>query len=165
MFTPDQAEVRRFFCGAWRKRGEGLPVTPLELLAADWMARHPEYHQVLGDEAAAVAFQYSPDSGHENPFLHLSLHLSIQEQVSIDHPRGIRAAWQALLARTGSDHEAAHALIECLAEAIWRSQRGNLPIDELAYRRAIAETAGLAQPEADVSPDPRPDNRPDYRPR
>ena len=160
MFTPDQAQVRRFLCGAWRKRGEGLPMTPLELLAADWMARHPEYHRVLGDEEAAVAFQYSPDSGHENPFLHLSLHLSIQEQISIDQPRGIRAAWQALLTRTGSEHDAAHALIDCLAQAIWRSQRANLPIDELAYRRAIAEAAGLPLPEADFNPDLRPDYRP-----
>ncbi len=135
-------------------------MTPLELLAADWMARHPEYHRVLGDEEAAVAFQYSPDSGHENPFLHLSLHLSIQEQISIDQPRGIRAAWQALLTRTGSEHDAAHALIDCLAQAIWRSQRANLPIDELAYRRAIAEAAGLPLPEADFNPDLRPDYRP-----
>ena len=109
---------------------------------------------------AAVAFQYSPDSGHENPFLHLSLHLSIQEQISIDQPRGIRAAWQALLTRTGSEHDAAHALIDCLAQAIWRSQRANLPIDELAYRRAIAEAAGLPLPEADFNPDLRPDYRP-----
>lgn len=135
-------------------------MTPLELLAADWMARHPEYHRVLGDEEAAVAFQYSPDSGHENPFLHLSLHLSIQEQISIDQPRGIRAAWQALLTRTGSEHDAAHALIDCLAQAIWRSQRANLPIDELAYRRAIAEAAGLPLPEAGFNPDLRPDYRP-----
>lgn len=135
-------------------------MTPLELLAADWMARHPEYHRVLDDEEAAVAFQYSPDSGHENPFLHLSLHLSIQEQISIDQPRGIRAAWQALLTRTGSEHDAAHALIDCLAQAIWRSQRANLPIDELAYRRAIAEAAGLPLPEADFNPDLRPDYRP-----
>ena len=161
MFTPDQADVRRFFCGAWRKRGDGLPATPLETLAADWIARHPEYHGVLADEEAAVAFQYTPESGHENPFLHLSLHLSVQEQVSIDQPRGIRAAWQALLARTGSEHEAAHALIECLAQAIWQSQRGNRPIDELAYRRALAEVAGLPPPDADFVPG----TRPDYRPR
>ena len=155
MFTPDQSQVRRFFCSAWHKRGEGLPLTPLETLAADWIARHPEYHGVLADEEEAVAFQYTPESGHENPFLHLSLHLSIQEQVSIDQPRGIRAAWQALRARTGSDHEAAHALIDCLAEAIWQSQRSGRPIDEHAYRCAIAAAAGL----------PPPIPIPDYRPR
>ena len=153
MFAPDQRQVRQFFCSAWRKRTEGLPLTPLETLAADWIARHPEYHDVLANEDEAVAFQYTPESGHENPFLHLSLHLSIQEQVDIDQPRGIRAAWQALLARTGSEHEASHALIECLAHAIWQSQRSGQPIDEQAYRRAIAEAAGLPPP------------APDYRPR
>lgn len=161
MFTPDQAQVRRFFCSAWRKRADRLPATTLEMLAADWVARHPEYHDVLADEEAAVAFRYSADSGHENPFLHLSLHLSIQEQIGIDQPRGIRDAWEALRVRTGSEHEAAHALIECLAEAIWQSQRSQRPIDELAYRRAIAATAGLPAPEAAFVPE----TRPDYRPR
>ena len=96
-------------------------------------------------------------AGHGHGFAHAS----IQEQVSTDQPRGILAAWQAQLARTGSEHEAAHALIECLAQAIWQSQRSGRPIDELAYRRALAEAAGLPPPEADFAPG----TRPDYRPR
>ena len=152
MFDPDQSQVRRFFCSAWRKRGEGLPLTPLETLAADWMTRHPEYHGVLADEEEAVAFQYTPESGHENPFLHLALHLSIQEQVDIDQPRGIRAAWQALLARTGSEHDASHVLSECLAQVIWQAQRSGQAIDEQAYRRAIAAAAGLPPPPPDFRP-------------
>lgn len=146
MFSPDQSQVRRFFCSAWRKQRESLPLTPLEALAADWIGRHPEYHDDLFDEERAVAFQYNPESGRENPFLHLSLHLSIQEQLGIDQPPGIRAAWQAIVARTGSEHDAAHALIECLAEAIWQAQRQAAPIDERAYRQAIARAAGLPPP-------------------
>ncbi len=144
MFDPSPAEVRRFFCAAWRKRRNDLPLTPLEALAADWIGRHPEYHGDFDDAERAVAASYPPEAGRTNPFLHLSLHLSIAEQIGIDQPKGIRLAWQTLAARTGSEHEAAHALIECLAETIWQAQRSGAPIDEQAYGRAIARAAGLA---------------------
>ena len=43
-----------------------------------------------------------------NPFLHLSLHLAIEEQLSIDQPPGIRASFEALAEKRG-EHDAKHA--------------------------------------------------------
>ncbi|HSC00015.1 MAG TPA: DUF1841 family protein, partial [Burkholderiaceae bacterium] len=123
MFQPNQHDVRRFFCGAWRKQREGVPMTALEALAASWIGEHPEYHGELDDEAKALAAQYSVDAGRTNPFLHLSMHLSISEQCSIDQPAGIRAAVEALARRLGSLHDAHHEAMECLGEMIWQSQR------------------------------------------
>jgi hypothetical protein len=143
MFDPNPADVRRFFCEAWRKRRDDLSLTPLEALAADWIGRHPEYHDDFADAERAVAAFYPPEAGRTNPFLHLSLHLSIAEQVGIDQPKGIRRAWQTLAARTGSEHEAAHVLIECLAETLWEAQRHGRPLDQQAYTRMIARAAGL----------------------
>ena len=77
----------------------------------------------MGDEQAALAADYSVEGGRANPFLHLSMHLSISEQCSIDQPSGIRGAVEALAARLGSLHEAHHQAMECLGEMIWRSQR------------------------------------------
>ncbi len=143
MFDPNPAQVRRFFCDAWRKHRENLPQTPIETMAADWIARPPEYQSDFADADRAVEAVYPPEAGRTNPFLHLSLHLSIAEQVAIDQPPGIRDAWQAIAARTGSDHDAAHALIDCLAETLWQAQRHGRPLDQAAYRRAIAAAAGL----------------------
>ena len=96
MFQPTQHDVRGFFVDARRKRGDGLPLTPLETIAADWIEAHPEYRADLADADSARAATYSGEDGRENPFLHLSMHLSISEQVSIDqprrHPRGVRVA-------------------------------------------------------------------------
>ena len=92
MFAPSQEQVRRFFCEAWSKHKSSMPLTPLEAQAVDWMVLHPEYHDDLSDVDAAIARQYSVEGGQTNPFLHLSMHLSITEQVSIDKPRGIKAA-------------------------------------------------------------------------
>jgi hypothetical protein len=141
MFTPSQHEVRRFFCEARRKDVAGEPLTPLEAMACDWIADHPEYHADLADAEAAVAASYSVEDGRTNPFLHLSMHLSITEQVSVDQPRGIKQAFELLAARRGSAHEAHHEMMECLGEMIWASQRNGLPPDGEAYIDCVRRRA------------------------
>jgi Domain of unknown function (DUF1841) len=133
MFQPSQLDVRRFFCEAYRKQAEGLPLTPIETLAAQWALEHPEYHGDLSDLQAALAAQFDVDDARTNPFLHLSMHLAIVEQCSIDQPRGIRAAVERLAARRGSLHEAHHEVMECLGRMLWTSQRAGLPPDGQAY--------------------------------
>ena len=141
MFTPSQHDVRRFFCQTWRKRRDGLPLTPLEMMASDWVAQHPEYDADLSDEAAALSASYTVEEGRTNPFLHLSMHLSITEQVSIDQPPGIRQAFELLAARRASVHDAQHEVMECLGEMVWQSQRSGLPPDGEAYIEAVRRRA------------------------
>ena len=141
MFQPSQNDVRRFFCGAYRRQRAGEPVTAMDALAARWIAEHPEYHAELADEAAALAGVYTVEDGRTNPFLHLSMHLSIDEQCSIDQPTGIRQAVQLLAARRSSLHEAHHEVMDCLGEMIWASQRSGLPPDGLAYLEAVRRRA------------------------
>jgi len=133
MFAPSQNDVRRFFCDAFRKSREGGVMTPLETVAADWIAEHPEYHGDLADVGAALAAVFDVESGRINPFLHLSMHLSISEQISIDQPRGIKQAFDLLAAKRGSAHEAHHEVMECLGEMMWQSQRSGLPPDGQKY--------------------------------
>jgi hypothetical protein len=142
MFNPSRDDVRRFFCDARRKQRGALPLTPLEAIAADWIARHPEYHAMLDDPARALQAEFPPDVGRENPFLHLSLHLSLVEQVQIDQPPGIRDAWQALLRVTGDEHEAAHRAIDALAETVWEAQRDRSPPSNERYLERLRRAAG-----------------------
>ena len=142
MFAPSQHDVRRFFCATAAKLREGRPLTALEALAAQWIDAHPEYAADLADVDAALAASYTVDAGRTNPFLHLAMHLSISEQLSIDQPPGIRQAFELLAARRGSAHAAQHEVMECLGEMMWASQRSGLPPDGDAYidcvrRRAI----------------------------
>ena len=141
MFQPSQHDVRIFFCGTWRRQRDGLPLTPLEAQAARWIDEHPEYHADLADEAAALAALYTVEDGRTNPFLHLSMHLSILEQTGIDQPTGIRQAVELLAARRGSLHDAHHEVMECLGEMIWASQRSGLPPDGQAYIEAVRRRA------------------------
>ena len=141
MFAPSQHDVRRFFCEVAARRRGGAPLTPLEALAADWVAQHPEYDADLADPDAALVRDYRVEDGRTNPFLHLSMHVSISEQVSIDQPRGIRQALELLAARLGSVHDAQHAAMDCLGEMLWASQRSGLPPDGDAYLDCVRRRA------------------------
>jgi hypothetical protein len=141
MFTPSQHDVRRFFCETHRKHHANEILTPLEAIARDWIMQHPEYAEELSDTEAALAADYSVESGKTNPFLHLAMHLSIAEQISIDQPPGIRMAAQQLARRIDSEHEAHHQIMECLGEMIWTSQRNGLPPDGQAYIDCVQRAA------------------------
>ena len=141
MFQPNQHDVRRFFCGTWRKQRQAAPLTAIETLAGLWIGEHPEYAADLDNEPAALAADYSVDAGRTNPFLHLSMHLSISEQCSIDQPSGIRAAVEALAERLGSLHDAHHEVMECLGDMIWRSQRSGQSPDGDAYVECVRRRA------------------------
>jgi Domain of unknown function (DUF1841) len=141
VFAPSQADVRRFFCETRRKQRSAAPLTPLEAIAADWIAAHPEYHADLEDVDAALATAFDVRSGRTNPFLHLSMHLSISEQVGIDQPRGIKQAVELLAAKRGSAHDAHHEVMECLGEMIWQSQRSGLPPDGEHYIECVRRRA------------------------
>ncbi len=137
LFDPSRDQVRQFFCETWRKHREKLPLSPLESIALDWALQHPEYHGELESAERAVAADYSIEAGQSNPFLHLSMHLAIAEQLQIDQPPGIRAAYDALVRRLDSPHEAAHRIMDCLGETIWRAQRNGTPPDGDAYLDCI----------------------------
>ena len=141
MFNPSQADVRRFFCAAHAKAGAQQPMEAIETLAGLWIAEHPEFHADLQDVDAALARNYDETPEHTNPFLHLSMHLSISEQCSIDQPRGIRQAVELLSRRLDSLHDAHHAAMECLGEMLWESQRSGHPPDGDAYIASVQRRA------------------------
>jgi hypothetical protein len=141
MFTPSQADVRKFFCSVYAKQRSGQPMDALETLASQWIAEHPEYHGDFADEAGALAAMGEVMEGRTNPFLHVSMHLSISEQCSIDQPRGIRQAVELLAARRNSLHEAHHEAMECLGRMIWESQRAARPPDGAAYIDCVQRRA------------------------
>lgn len=141
MFTPSQADVRRFFCSVHAKSLASQPLEAIETIASQWIGEHPEYHSDLMNAEAALEKVYGVEGGNTNPFLHLSMHLSISEQCSIDQPRGIRQAVELLTARRQSLHDAHHEAMECLGRMVWESQRSGRPPDGAAYIECVQRQA------------------------
>ena len=140
MFNPSREQVRQFFCETWAKHRAHAVLTPLEAIALDWIRQQPEYHTDLESPEALTA-HYQVEQGKTNPFLHLSMHLAISEQVSIDQPPGIRGAVEALTRRLDSPHDAHHQVMECLGEMLWNAQRNGLPPDGAAYIENVRRRA------------------------
>ena len=138
MFAPSRDEARRFLVDAWRKYRASEPLSGLEQTAAQLIAMHPEYHAVLEAPERHLDRDYLPEQGDVNPFLHLSLHLAVAEQLAIDQPPGIAAHFARLREAHGDAHEALHAIVECLGEAIWQAQRTGSGPDAALYLDCLA---------------------------
>lgn len=141
MFSPSQADVRRFFCSVYAKARAGSALEAIETIASQWMDEHPEYAQDFADVDAALASMGEVQEGRTNPFLHLSMHLSISEQCSIDQPRGIRQAVELLTHKRDSLHQAHHEAMECLGQMLWESQQAGRPPQGDAYIACVQRHA------------------------
>ena len=126
-------QMRRMYLDAWRKFSAKQPLEPLEGQLAAVIAEHPEYLEWIEAGDAALAAEFTPETGRQNPFLHMGLHLAIREQVATNRPAGIADIHRALTTRLGDVHAAEHAMLETLAEALWSAQRSGRPPDEQAY--------------------------------
>lgn len=132
LFTQDRNRLRDQFFTAWKKHRQEENLEPMEKQIVSLLEDHPEYHKLLED-TANLDKDYTPEHGEMNPFLHLSLHLALREQVGTDRPKGIAAITRSLLMKHGDGHTVEHLMIDCLGEMLWDAQRQQRPPDEQAY--------------------------------
>ena len=137
LYNPTKDQVRQFFYDTWAKFKQHAPLSDLEKIALDVIQMHPAYHAVLDLPERYMQQQYFPEMGETNPFLHMSLHLSVIEQLTINQPIGISAVYDKLRIKYGDVHAAQHHLLECLADTIWQSQRNNTPLDSAHYLQLL----------------------------
>lgn len=139
MFNPSRDEARRFLIDAWAKYRAHEPLTGLETLAAGLVTLHPEYHAAFEHPEQHAERDYAPETGDINPFLHVSLHLAVAEQLAIDQPPGIRAEFERIRLAHGDEHAALHAVLECLGEVIWQAQRQRTAPDAHLYLACLRQ--------------------------
>ncbi|TIC84665.1 DUF1841 family protein [Crenobacter intestini] len=145
MFNPSRQDARRFFFDTWAKHGRGTELSDLEKIALTLLLAHPEYHHIVDNPQDYLESDWTPEMGQSNPFLHLGLHLAIEEQRSIDQPFGIRSLYAQLALRHGDEHRAQHEIMECLAEMIWHAQRYGGGPDVNLYISAIRKRLGMGE--------------------
>jgi hypothetical protein len=138
-FNPSRDEARSFLFETWRKRRAGELLMPLEDLAAQLIEKHPEYFPMFEDPDRFLNREYLPEQGESNPFLHLMMHLAIEEQISIDQPKGVRAHFVRLTHQFESEHDAQHRMMECLSEMIWQAQRNRTAPDASVYLDCLSD--------------------------
>ncbi|MBM3351067.1 MAG: DUF1841 family protein [Betaproteobacteria bacterium] len=137
LYNPTRDQARQFLFDAWAKFSQHAVLTDLEKIAVEVMQMHPEYHGILNAPERYMQQQYFPEMGETNPFLHLSLHLSVIEQIGINQPIGIASIYHQLCKRHQDQHQAQHDILDCLAETIWHAQRNNIPLDSTHYLKLL----------------------------
>lgn len=142
MLNPSRAEARNFFFTAYNKGNAQQALTALEKITYGVIVEHPEYSHILANPDKYRDFTWSPTTGETNPFLHLSLHVSILEQLSINQPPGITPLYQELCATLANEHEAQHQVMDCLAEMIWQSQFTQMQPDPTIYLSCLRQKLG-----------------------
>jgi hypothetical protein len=144
MFNPTRDQVRQFFFDVWAKYRAGLPLQGAEQTALDAVLAHPEYHGLLDQPERYKDRDYLPEAGELNPFLHLSMHLAVAEQLAVDQPPGIRERYQRLCQRYGNPMDAQHDVMDCLGEMVWQVQRHGGEFDSAAYLHCLDQKLGIA---------------------
>ena len=131
-------EIRQVYLKVWQKMQNQSVLEPMEAIIADVVKLHPEYHSLLEKGESVVEKDFSPEDGQTNPFLHMGMHITLREQAGGDRPAGIQAIYQKLVQQKGM-HEAEHAMMECLGQALWNAQRLNQMPDENAYLACLRQ--------------------------
>ncbi len=137
MFVQDRDDARRYFIQVRQKYNNKQPLETLEQLILDVILAHPEYHELLDQGEGSLKKDYSPEAGSINPFLHMSMHIAIKEQIETDRPAGIRALCEAILDKVSDPHEMEHKVMECLGESLWLAQRNNNMPDDRVYLESV----------------------------
>jgi hypothetical protein len=132
MFGNDRRKLRQVFHDAWIKHRRGAALEAMEQAIVGVIELHPEYHALLSDPDS-LDRDWSIDHGETNPFLHMSMHLGLIEQIQTDRPAGIRALYQRLGVMLGDRHRADHQMMECLGASLWQAQRAGTAPDERDY--------------------------------
>lgn len=132
MYSQDRQQMRQVFLKVREKQRAGKPLSPLEAVIAQVIDQHPEYHSLLARKDA-LEQDFFGQNGQENPFLHMALHISLQEQTQADRPPGIRKLYQTLASRSPNLHLVEHRMMECLAQTLWEAQDRGSPPSEEAY--------------------------------
>ena len=133
MFSKDRFKQRKFLAASWDKYNSNHLLDPLELQLAKIIERHPEYQDVIKN----LDTEYFPEHGETNPFLHINLHLALQDQLSLDQPKGLKKTYNDLLKKVNDVHQVEHIMMNHIAEMIFNSQKYGKPMDLEHYLKSL----------------------------
>ena len=132
----DRDQLRQVYLDVWNKLQQQRVLEPMEALIAEVIEQHPEYHALLNQDSEIKSRDFTPDGGETNPFLHMGMHIALREQAGADRPSGIKPVYEKLI-RDRGQHEAEHAMMECLGQVLWAAQRDQSAPDEAEYLECL----------------------------
>lgn len=141
MYSNHRDQYREAFFSSWQKHKAGLPKSRVEQQIIDVIIIHPEYHTYLENPKQYLHQAFEVE---ENPFLHMSFHLALRDQIATNRPVGIVDIVAVLRQQQGDFadlHHIEHLMMMCLSQMLSMAQQGGvMPTDDeylLALRQLI----------------------------
>lgn len=134
----------------WRmvKSGQYDDLSEKESELAEILMGHDEYRDHFENVEILDGREY--DAGMPfNPFLHISTHQMVEDQLSSNQPVEAVLFCEAMEDKGYSRHEAVHFIMMILLHVLHASASGKTPFDALRYRRLLDKCAKVESSEID----------------
>jgi hypothetical protein len=138
-YSNHRSELRQQFFSAYNRYQSGIPLSPLERQIVAVILAHPEYIALFENPDVYLDKDYLPEMGETNPFLHMSAHLSIKEQVATNRPKGIQKVFKQLIKKNQCESTVEHLMMECLMELLHYAQTSQQLADEASYLKKLKQ--------------------------
>jgi len=137
LYGEKREDLRNTFFEVMRKHNNNEFLDPLEKKILHILVQHKEYRSFFENPEKNLDKDFLPELDEANPFLHISLHLTLLEQISIDQPIGITKLYKQCIKVFGDLHEAEHCIMNSLAIGLNDLQKTKSPFDEKKYFKRI----------------------------
>ncbi|MCF6807341.1 DUF1841 family protein [Thiotrichales bacterium 19S9-12] len=133
----ERHQLRNQFFNAWQKFQDKKDLSLLEKQIVTVIQEHPEYQSTIENPQKYEDKDFQPEAGQTNPFLHLSLHLAIRDQINTDRPKGIQDLFKKQCQVKQSAEQVEHLMMEALVDMMWQAQKyGQMP-QEAEYLKQL----------------------------
>jgi hypothetical protein len=120
----------------WEASNQGIPLHDEEhQRLAEVLQQHPQYHNAWEFADQIEDVEYVIDG--VNPFLHVTFHSIIENQLATGDPPEVRAALQRLLRKRLSRHDAIHRLAQVFTEELFPVLKQDRPFNQERYVRKL----------------------------
>ncbi|MHB1286016.1 MAG: DUF1841 family protein [Leptospirales bacterium] len=130
----DPSDQWRFSRIAEKRKTEELEGEDAKI--ASIMAAHPELDPFwsLGEASASPQ---EVDGQMVNPFVHVTLHLVVENQIEREYPQEVKKTFMRLVEQGDTEHDALHSIISVYANLYFRALRKGQSFDESEYTMTL----------------------------
>jgi hypothetical protein len=119
----------------WVAAKAGRPLAGEEAAYAKAMLDHPEYHNAWEFADQVGAAEYVVDGA--NPFLHITVHVIIENQLAQGDPPEVAKTLERLLGQGMGRHGAIHAIAAAFMEVAFPAFQGREPFNTKRYIKKV----------------------------
>lgn len=134
-----RALERSRYCEIWRAIQSQKRLTGEAATIGGVLRDHPEYQEAWDRDDPPREEDYTITG--INPFLHVSSHVAVENQLSAGKPPEVRETLQRLEQNGMTAHEAIHRIGAILMEEVHKAIKSRKPLNLFRYRRKIRKLA------------------------